>query len=52
MTRLKGLRWYVKVFFEPRDLWVGVFLKPAFGWDIYICPLPCLVIHVYQGVKF
>lgn len=44
-TRLKGLRWYVRVFFEPRDLWVGVFFKQAFAWDIYICPLPCLVIR-------
>lgn len=52
MTRLKGLRWYVKIFFEPRDLWVGVFLKPAFRWDIYICPLLCLMIHIYQGVRF
>jgi hypothetical protein len=52
MTRIKGLRWYVRFFLEPRDLWVGVFLKRSMGWDIYICPLPCLVIHVYQGVKF
>lgn len=36
---------------EPRDLWVGVYLHPEdFGhlviWRIYICLLPCLPIRV------
>lgn len=32
----------MKVYWEPRDWWVGVY----FGLDhIYVCPLPTLVIR-------
>lgn len=58
---MKGLRWFCKIYFEPRDIWVGVFWKhePATQgwqwlkyWDIYICLIPCVPIRIYQGLKF
>lgn len=37
-----------RLFFEPRDIWIGVYWKryPK-ALDIYICLLPCLPINVY-----
>lgn len=37
----------IKAFFEPRDIWVGVFWdrRPT-GLHIYICILPCLPILI------
>lgn len=36
------IRWY--------DLWMGAYIKPPKRGDtilhIYICPLPCLVLHL------
>jgi hypothetical protein len=32
--------------FEPRDIWIGLFWdRRPDGLHIYVCPLPCLVIH-------
>jgi hypothetical protein len=31
------------VYIEPRDVWVGVYVGPE---DIFVCPLPCLVIRI------
>jgi hypothetical protein len=53
-----GLEWFVRLKFEPRDLWVGVFWdrKPKNAdprlqyWDIYICLLPAVVIHIFQAI--
>jgi hypothetical protein len=28
------------IYFEKRDLWVGVYVAPD---ALYVCPLPCLV---------
>jgi len=43
----------VRIFFEPRDLWVGVYWtkRAAYGHnqaetDVYICLLPMLPIRV------
>ena len=46
--RTDSLRVSVRCFWEPRDLWIGVFVKePAMGRHrVYICPLPTLVILV------
>jgi hypothetical protein len=33
----------VRVYFDPRDLWVGVYI--SYG-SVYICPLPCVVIRI------
>jgi hypothetical protein len=47
-------RWSVSVEWEPRDLWIGVFLKRerdhflAPALHVYVCPLPTLVLHVVQ----
>ncbi len=32
----------MKLIFEPRDLWVGVYLGSE---HIYVCPLPCIVLR-------
>jgi len=32
----------ITIYFEPRDIWVGVYVAELF---IYVCPLPCLVIR-------
>lgn len=59
MLRLR-LSTKIKFYFEPRDLWVGLY------WDripkegpkdiqtiaFYICLLPTLVIKIYKGIKF
>lgn len=38
----------VKVFFEPRDIWIGVYWKryPK-ALDLYIVFAPCLPINIY-----
>jgi len=36
----------VTIRIEPRDVWVGVFWdRRADGLHVYVCPLPCLVVH-------
>ncbi len=36
----------IKLEFQPRDLWVGVFwTRYTGGIDLYICLVPCLPIH-------
>jgi hypothetical protein len=30
----------MRIYCEPRDLWVGVYVGPE---AVYVCPLPCLV---------
>ena len=43
----------IRLQFEPRDLWVGVYWnKHLFGWTditvhVYVCILPCLPIHIW-----
>lgn len=32
----------LRIYFEPRDLWVGIYVAPN---AIYICPVPALVIR-------
>lgn len=34
------------VLFEPRDLWVGVYVGRS---AVFVCPLPCLVIRWRKG---
>jgi hypothetical protein len=55
---MKGLKWYVMICLEPRDLWVGIFWdrKPHNAdrrlqyWDIYICLVPAMPIRIYQAI--
>lgn len=50
----------VRVYFEPRDLWVGVYwnyekdkyLVPASKLDIYICIIPMFPIRLSWGWGF
>jgi hypothetical protein len=32
----------LSIYFEPRDVWAGVFVAPA---AVYVCPIPCLVLR-------
>lgn len=55
-----GLKWAVKCYFEPRDIWLGVYWdrKPKTAdprlrwWDIYICLIPCFPIRFFQYIPF
>ncbi len=46
-----------RVMVEPRDLWIGVYWTiPDSRWprriEVYVCPLPTLVLHVtYRGAR-
>jgi hypothetical protein len=37
MTFLRGR---LKIYFEPVDVWIGVYIADDY---FYVCPLPCLV---------
>jgi len=46
----------IKIFFEPRDIWVGLYWKRieySGGniWDLYICLIPMLPINIYLAPK-
>lgn len=47
-------RWDLTVEWEPRDLWIGVFLKREHDYflapalHVYVCPLPTLVLHLIR----
>lgn len=45
--RTRGER-RVRVMFEPRDLWLGVFVDTA-KKRIYVCLLPCLPVVISYG---
>ena len=32
----------IRIYLEPRDLWVGLYVSPR---HLYWCPLPCLVVR-------
>lgn len=37
-----------RLYFEPRDLWIGAYWNHEHGMlDLYICPVPCLVLHLW-----
>lgn len=40
--------WSWRIFFEPRDIWVGLYWKryPR-AIDLYVCVVPCLPLNLY-----
>ncbi len=47
----------VRLIFEPRDLWIGVYWTPVVGLlgnlialDVYVCIVPCLPVLLTWGV--
>lgn len=42
------MRRQIKVYLEPRDAWIGVYVAELF---VYICPLPFLVIRWERRFK-
>ncbi len=52
---MKGLSWFLKIDFNPHDIWIGIYWKrySVIGfWDIYICIIPMFPIRIYQGVEY
>lgn len=41
------MTWHWQVLFEPRDLWVGLFIKAP--QDLYLCFLPMFPLHVWRA---
>jgi hypothetical protein len=39
----------VEVYFDRRDLWIGVYVSEQ---AIYLCPLPVLVVRISRGPKW
>lgn len=46
--RLDGMQPRVRLYFEPRDLWIGAYRDTAKRL-LYVCPLPCLVVLIRLG---
>lgn len=43
----KGFGWSLALKLDLRDVWVGVYWCPHPGrFDVYVCLLPCLPIHL------
>lgn len=38
--------WNVNLEINPHDIWIGCFWIKG---HYYICPVPCVVIHVFKG---
>ena len=52
-----GRRWSVRVLWEPRDLWIGIYWNHerhngfiTETLDIYVCLVPCLPIRFTREV--
>ena len=53
------MKWSIKLELNPHDFWIGIFWRfksrrDRHGliydcWDIYVCLVPCVAIHVMQG---
>lgn len=46
--RRDGLQPRIRLYFEPRDLWIGAYRDTAKRL-LYVCPLPCLVVLIRLG---
>jgi hypothetical protein len=51
--------WSVQVEWEPRDLWIGAFLKRERlrrrggpGLHVYVCPFPTILLHFVRVDPF
>lgn len=44
--RIGGIGKRIALLFEPRDLWVGVYVSES---AVYVCPLPTLAIVIHRG---
>ena len=55
MHESSGFDGMIEWLYEPRDMWFGFFWKKEgkfrneFSFEIYICIVPCLPIHVEFG---
>lgn len=49
-----GNRWYLRLEFQPADLWAGVYWREGsagaaselWRWDIWVCLIPTLPLHL------
>lgn len=46
-----GKKWTVKIKWEPRDIWIGVFNDMRVTDRIYICIIPCLPI-IFESNRY
>lgn len=52
MIQLVVKQHVIRAFFEPKDVWIGVYVHGEYWeagdrrWRVYICLLPCLPIMV------
>ncbi len=41
--------WMLKVFFEKRNVWVGVYWSVTrIAIDIHVCVIPCCTVHIMK----
>lgn len=48
MSGMSKRRWHLRLQWEPRDCWIGLYwTRATYSTHVYICLLPCFPLHVW-----